>query len=290
VGRIRIGRRRPGIFTIALDQMHRSEGKWRDPEAFQDYVRNNGISVKGTAQHISVQSFKGLNSGLKDKNTMVFRLGSPATDKNTHFALAKVVSDWGDYFLIDDELFGGLKNIRKVIDWNDDKYIPFTVVETLTETSHVNLALASGVFRDALGLDFEGISIPATGRSTYTFEVRPHSGLSVGWRHESGQVEIDSIFIAVREGEKHLVVVEAKSGSYPDSLAKHKLVYPVLAVAEHVDNDLGIIPVYLRVQENEHSIVFYVSECCFPDPRSSNVHVNELVPVQNRIIEIEKNP
>ena len=59
------------------------------------------------------------------------------------------------------------------------------------------------------------------------------------YRHNRGQVEIDSLFIGRRRGEDVLFLLEAKQSDR--SLAKHKLVYPALAVADKVPADIAIV-------------------------------------------------
>lgn len=276
------------IFTEALSDMNDPEGRWRNPESFQGYASRVGIEARGTARHISIQSINELAPELRDNSIMVFRLGSPSGVRHTYFALAKAVSGWNDYFLFDEELFESAEQEKVSVNWEANDLIPFTVISKLTETSHVNLALVSGVFESALGLALGGVSIPATGRSSNTFEVCPNDQLSVSWMHESGQVEVDSIFVAKRNGKKILCVVEAKSGGFPGNLPKHKLVYPILTVAPHLSKEIEIVPIYVRVQEQNSSLAYYVTECSFPDPRVNRTHINELKPIKSRIVNIEK--
>jgi hypothetical protein len=219
---------------------------------------------------------------------MVFRLGSMEGQRYTNFALVRIVEGWNDYFIFDSELFEGIDVEKIPTNWNSESIFPFATVPKLTETSHVNLALVSGVFEKALNLDSNSVSIPATGRGSYSFSVRPHNKLSAIWRHESGQVEIDSIFLARRLGKKILFVVEAKSGDYPSSLPKYKLAYPLLSIATTVPEEYDIIPVYLRIQELDTSFRFYLTECSFPDPRIGVSHINELTAKTSRVVEINR--
>lgn len=156
-----------------------------------------------------------------------------------------------------------------------------------SETSLVNLGLASGVLAEALDLDTSGaLPPPATGRSTFTFEFRPHSECAETVTHRKGQVEIDTLFAERRNGELTLFVLEAKTGSRA-SLAKHKLVYPVLAIAENVPRAIELVPVYLRCRQTEGNITFGVAECQLPDPRDRVTGVNELEVSRSRVIELE---
>ncbi|MGB0468787.1 MAG: DUF6997 domain-containing protein [Pontibacterium sp.] len=264
-----------GIFTNAINKAKSNVDGELVPLLFQKYVKDESVSVKGTAQHISVQTYKDLNSELKTEKYMVFRLGSRKREKGTFFSLAKVVNDWTDYFLFDSEIFKSSVKSDIEIDWESEIYLPFKLIPKLTETSHVNLALASGVLEEALGFDKGAVSVPATGRGSYTFSVKPHSKLNLVWEHTSGQVEIDSVIVASRHGKKHILVIEAKSGRYPDSLAKHKIVYPLLALLPQIPEEYTVTPIYMRIEETKEATTFYIAECC-PVNRRASMAVNEL--------------
>ncbi|MFC1708088.1 DUF6997 domain-containing protein, partial [Planctomycetota bacterium] len=121
---------------------------------------------------------------------------------------------------------------------------------------------------------------PATGQSTFDFSVRPHAKLDAEWAHQAGQVEIDALLVGRRSGKSVVFVVEAKIGE-PSSLAKHKLVYPALAVAPRVPDGMEIVPVYLRVTATAEGLCFAVAECSLPDPRGGRPPaVSELQPGQ----------
>jgi len=74
-----------------------------------------------------------------------------------------------------------------------------------------------------------------------------------------------------------LVVLEAKTGK-ERSLAKHKLFYPLMSLRSEASNeDLEIIPVYLRAEETDGGIDYNIYECTpFDDGESvlSNVRVD----------------
>ena len=136
----------------------------------------------------------------------------------------------------------------------------FKLLPKLTEKSLVNLAIVSGLINSALGIKRGGLSIPATVQSNFSFEVKARSDQESSWLHNNGQVEIDAMFMGNRGGEDVLFVVEAKSGK-PDSLAKHKLIYPVTAIRSSVPNNLKVIPVYLRIWPEKDGMHFMVAEC-----------------------------
>ena len=78
--------------------------------------------------------------------------------------------------------------------------------------------------------------------------------------HNAGQVEIDCLFVAKRGGRDTVFVLEVKSGAF-SSLAKHKLVYPVLGILPKVPEDFEVISVYVRIQHDGTSLTYNVAEC-----------------------------
>ncbi|MGZ9899848.1 DUF6997 domain-containing protein [Shewanella gaetbuli] len=278
----------PSIFKYAIELMESSKSLTSEPISFQKYVKDHCLKVKGTTPHISVQTFKDLGKELKDANCMVFRLGSSAGQISTSFSLAKTLSGWGDYFLFDSEIFESAETIVLDIDWSSDKFLPFKVIPKLTETSYVNLALVSEVIEKGLGFDKGLSSIPATGHTSCTFDVKPHNELNTVWKHSQGQVEIDSVVVAVRNNKKYLLVIEAKCGTYPESLAKHKIVYPVLSLINDVPEDYTVLPVYLRIVESKFSLKYYIAECN-PVEKVQPIAINELSICKACIVELPSN-
>jgi len=57
-----------------------------------------------------------------------------------------------------------------------------------------------------------------------------------------------------------VVVLEAKSDE-SDSLAKHKLFYPMEALREKIPTFMPIIGIYLRVQKHEQDLYFNLAIC-----------------------------
>ena len=141
----------------------------------------------------------------------------------------------------------------------------YQLLPTLTETSIVNLALASGLLPQALGLIGEGNQvIPATGQSVFTFGFQPNSTSEAALKHSNGQVEIDALFVGQRAGVECLFVLEAKSGKDFGSLAKHKLLYPILSIQDNIPPHMDVVPVYLRTVRKEGYIEFNIAECSLP--------------------------
>lgn len=162
------------------------------------------------------------------------------------------------------------------------KALPF-----LSETSLVNLGLTSGLIGQALRLDNTQInSVPATCQAAFSFHLKLHQNDSQEHLHNKGQVEIDAIFVGERAGEPVLFVIEAKSDPTHKSIAKHKLVYPIMAIAERVPTSVQIIPVYIKILEMKDCWHFHIVECEFPDPRTGVRAVDELKPIAHSYLKV----
>lgn len=267
------------LFRPALVKMDASGTCTFGPLSFQGYLSKSGLSDKNTGQHISVDCLRRLAPELREARVMVFRLGSPEGEKHTHFGLAKCVGGWADYFLLDQEIFADIKAELFIPPVPMRQLFAFTLLPKFTETSLVNLAMASGLLSHALRLDDEALpSAPATGQGTYSFAFAPHADLNVTWTHTRGQVEIDAALIAKREGKETLFVVEAKAGDEFDSLAKHKLLYPVLALRNGIPDYMPLVPVYIRAIRRQDAFHFYVAECALAASAAGMITLAGLVP------------
>lgn len=262
------------IFNPAIQYMKSENINFYGSLSFQEYLMNNNLPKAKTAEYISVDSYEKLNKTLKENNTMVLRLGK-AEGIGTQFALAKV-SDVKDFFIIDSEVlkeegqtYLPTKSIRQLFAY---QVLPF-----LSESSYVNLGVASGLVSYALGLDEDNIPLtPATGKSTFTFKLKPHSSIDKILTHNNGQVEVDGVFVAEKDGKQTVFVLEAKSDEVHKSLAKHKLVYPILSIAQKVPRDMPIIPVYMKVYKKLDGIHYHIVECEFLYTRNEVLAINEL--------------
>ena len=203
----------------------------------------------------------GLDRDLRAANVMVFRLGQ-GDGRGTQFALVKAEHSITEFFLSEAEYSSTPIHFSPKVPASD--LFPFKLLGTITETGAVNLAIASGLLGHALRCDEPSPRVsPATGASTYTFDVWPHRRLTdLCWQHVQGQVEIDAIYWANRDGMPVLFVIEAKHGQ-PSALAKTKLAYACSAVAtKRVPADIPIVPVYLRSwQQPNGRVRFCITEC-----------------------------
>jgi len=265
-------------FEPALNHMLKERFETFEPTSFQGYIDKYKLPKKKTAEVISVDSYEKLPIELKLAKVMVFRLGVSGDGKYTQFALSRVVNNWNDFFLIDEELFSKV---------NPEIYIPtcsvrdlyaFQLFPVLTESSYVNFALASGLLAQALNLDDQNRQIiPATGQSTFTFTLKPHPHINQVWTHNNGQVEIDALFFAKRNGVETLFLIEAKTGEKFGSIAKHKLAYPFLALRKYLPKYLPIVPVYIKILKRCTETHFHVCECKFN--YENNIYsLSDLVP------------
>lgn len=268
------------VFERALESMAASKSDVFGPISFQKYLAGSNIARRNTAQIISVDTLARLAPELRKADVMVFRLGQGHGESTTKFALARHKNGWSDYFLIDAEIFGPAKSEIFIPSGSARDLYVFQLLPTLTETSLVNLALASGLLGTALQLDEPNRPIiPATGQTVFSFKFQPHSSIETVWSHDRGQVQIDALFTAKRNGKETLFLVEAKTGDELSTLGKHKLVYPPLALCEHIPSYFEIVPIYLRVLHVKNSLHFLICECSIE--RRSVMSLASLVPAGN---------
>ena len=248
--------------------MKESSSNFWGPYSFQDYLTDHGLSVSGAApNYISCDSLAKLDHLLRAENTMVLRLGRSKFGTGTQFALVKCRKSFDEYFLNDKQIFSDAEQKTFIPKTGEIDLFPFRLIGTHTEQLLVNLGFASGLIATALKLDKEHQpKIPAMGSATCDFRVRPRSDLNVIVDHRHGQLQIDSLFVGIRNEQPILFVVEAKSDN-TTSVAKHKLVYPILALAHKLESDIPIVPVYLRVKKIKGKLAYQIVECSFPDPR-----------------------
>lgn len=266
------------IFGLALTEMAESGRRIYGPTSFRDYVSRHDLDWSGqTPRYISIDSLNDLAKELREADVMVLRLGSASDGTGTQFALVEARDQIQEFFLLDEDAFDTEQVMEFEPPVEKDKLLSFRLLPKLSETSLVNLALASGALGEALQLDTTGpLMPPATGRSTFSFDVKPHSAWDPVVTHRTGQVEIDTLFGERRDGETALFVIEAKTGTKRSSLAKHKLVYPLLALAEEVPHEIDIVPVYMRCQQVDDEMTFWIAECEVPDPRQRVIGVDEI--------------
>ncbi|OIB56069.1 DUF6997 domain-containing protein [Natrialba sp. SSL1] len=277
----------PSVFGPALEELAVTDQPVLGPRSFRDYVTTHELDATRTARYISVDSLADLEPGLREAGVMVLRTGSAPNGTGTAFLLVDGPNGVTDFFLQDADLFDDLEPGPVPSTVEQAQLLNFSVLPSLSETSFVNLGLASGALSHALDLDTTGaLAPPATGRSTFTFDFRPHSDIASTVTHRTGQVETDTLFVERRNGEPTLFVVEAKTGPRA-TLAKHKLVYPILAVADSVPSDIEIVPVYLRCRQTDDTITFDVAECSLPDPRMRVPGVDELEVVRSSVITLD---
>jgi hypothetical protein len=88
-------------------------------------------------------------------------------------------------------------------------------------------------------------------------------------------VEIDALFVARRDGSDCVFVVEAKMDR-TRSLAKHKLLYPMLGIAEQVPAEFSVVPVYVRISRTDGGLVYAVAECAPLERRGGTPYLTAL--------------
>lgn len=273
------------VFEPALRSLTLGRWECREFPAFSDYIRTYDLRATDTAPHISVDSLESLSPVLREAETMVLRLGQSQDGRGTRFALVATPGRLRDFFLIDEEIISTDPSTPVRLAVDEEMLLPYSMLPKLTEDMAVSLAFASGLMGHALGLDspfFTGA--PVRGSATYSFAFRPYRGADPV-EHRRGQVEIDALLAGRRDGRPVLFVCEFKMDS-SRSLAKHKLLYPLLAMAPRVPAGKEMVPVYVRVGRHGGRVVYDVVECACLDPREGTVCLTELEARAHRRLEI----
>lgn len=267
------------VFEPALKELPEEQGVY-GPISFKSYAKQHGFNSINTAQYISIDFIEKLDSLLYSNDTMVFRLGESEQKRTTKFALVKLKGKLKDFFILDSELFDNIPIESFDIPVERKKYLPYTILPDLTEISFVHLGLFLGLFAEALKLDKKrDLIIPASTHSTFSFTFQPHSSLPTVFYHKNGQVEIDAVFLEKRRGIQTLFIIEAKNGfgnTSPKSLSKHKLLYPLLSIAEKVPKEIPIVPIYVKVQKDNAGLIFNIAEMRCDDPRKATICIDKL--------------
>lgn len=253
------------VFSKLIDEMEESNLQFSKPMSFKKYQESQSNKPLRTAEFISAQKIEDLSPDLKSRGYMVFRLGSRKNEKTTHFALSKLTKpgDWSEYFLIDSELFKDTEPELFLPNVSIRQLFAFDLLSNLTENSLINLAISSGLLASSLRIETsESLAAPASGQGYFTFDFKPKKNSEIRWKHEKGCVEIDALFVGKRSGRETLFVIEAKTSKSFSSLAKYKLIYPLLSLNSRVPKMIPIVPVYLRAIKsvNKQQIDFYIAE------------------------------
>lgn len=258
------------IFYPVIKELNKYEVGLFGPVLFSEYLSTNGFPSVGPARYISIDSLEVLSNTLRINDCMVLRLGGGT------FVIVKIKDKIKDFFLVDNDIFTN-SDEKFYPTVEPDQLLAYKILPRITETSVVNLGFSSGLISYSLNLDnVKPIFPPGTCSSTFSFEFFPHTLIENNLSYTNGQVEIDAMFVEKRNGKKTLFVIEAKHEGPHRSLAKHKLLFPILGIANNVPKDIDIIPVYLKTFIENDGIHFHVVECNLPDPRERLVAVNEL--------------
>jgi hypothetical protein len=261
------------IFDLALTRLDQSGQDFYGPVDFSTYKREVGFGGADTAASVSINAFeKGFPQNLKSAGVMVLRLGSDPVGKGgtTQFILNRVRTDWNDFFLFDRDLLGQLEPRFFLPNVSERSLFPFRLLPRMVESSFVNLGLASGLVQEFLGIQIDQQNVPATGQSTFTFDFLVHSDSVRSFHHHKGQVEIDSLICGRRADRECLFVIEAKHSREirdlsDSSLPKHKLIYPLAAIASRSDvgSHITLVPVYMRTWYSKAGLNFLIAECSY---------------------------
>ncbi|MFZ5950859.1 MAG: DUF6997 domain-containing protein [Candidatus Rifleibacteriota bacterium] len=278
-----------GVFRPIIEKMEREGLSFFPPTLYKQHQADSGIKgERRTQATLSIHSLSSLNKALKAAHLMIFRLGYPKSQRDVYFGLAKSFSpDWSDYFFLDENIFQATKTEIFKPKIAPERLLAFKIVPAATESSIVNLSIASGAMAYALGLDDLDIVIPGTCQSTFSFSFSPHSQINTIWDHQNGQVEIDGLFIGRRNGKKIIFFIESKTDN-STNLAKHKIFYPMLSSKHKIPKGMGVSGVYLRGKILLDKVILQICECEYQgDFFSPAPHLNLLSPMIDRAKSLE---
>ena len=267
------------MFDLAIKELLDSNSLVGRPQSFHEYKKKVGVKKNiRTAEYLSIYSIEDLKEELANAKCTIFRLGSPKGERYTYFSISRYKTNWNDYFLMDDQIFS---KDEKLYDLSKNKNVHylFSILPSLSEKALVQLSLATGILFEALKIKNTKNIIPATGAGSYTFKFKPLKD-SIELTHYQGQVEIDSFFIAKRNKKKCLFIIEAKSNK-SKSLAKHKLLYPILSMQSNIDPEIEVIPVYLKFVLKNRRVFINVVECRLPRIDTKFGSIEELKPANS---------
>ncbi|MBB6647281.1 DUF6997 domain-containing protein [Halobellus ruber] len=245
------------------------------PRSFVGYLREQGLDPgEYRTAAVSIDTRSQLPDRLAERDIMVLHLGRATDGPGARFALVRVPDRLGDFF-IDEMAFR--PHDRVTLDHTpegadtlalgqevQDMLEVYRSLPTFSEQGFVNFALSTGLVSRALDLDpvRTGL-VPATAASSFDFAFEPHPDRPTLLHHTDGQVGIDTLVLTRRDGERVLVVVEARCGGRR-KLAKHVVGYPALA-AESLSVDVDrIVPVYLRARPTADGVRYSIYECSLP--------------------------
>lgn len=245
-----------------------NKSRWFPKTKFTEYT---GLKGK-TPQNLSIDhyhNYKNTHKDLSEENMYLFRLGKGC------FSLVESESILDEYF-IDDNIFPKVGD-RYVSSASQQDLFSFSIMPKLTENTLLSLGLATGVIQSGLGMDSEEpIPSPSEANGTYKFKVEnPHN---VDFFEHDGQVEIDTVVFGKMNGNYTLFVIEGKEGKPNSTLAKHKLAYPVMALASEgkIPDYIQIVPAYVRAWEDKktnsihYCIAKFEMNC---NPRNTAVNI-----------------
>lgn len=265
------------IFGPALYEMMQSGLPYWGPRSFKTYLDRNHLTIpRSVAEFISINSYHNLDPVLRSEEVMVFRLGRSSEGTSTQCALVHSPGHLNDFFLFDHEILACCNDRHFHAADDEFELYPFRLLSSLSETALVNYAFASGILKTALGIETRFVTALATGALTATFPVRPYSRVDFEATHQSGQIQIDGLFVAEHAGRETMYVIEAKAGTGYNSLSKHKLVYPLNALALGVPPSMELVPVYIRIVKELDFFHFLICECSYPDPRKGIEGIDRL--------------
>lgn len=254
----------------ALDALREASNGIYGPRSFPDYLREIGADPsRHRSAALSVDTRSQLPDRVAERDAMVLRLGRATDGPGSRFALVRV-PDRSDDFFVDERAFPA--DDRVTVDYTPDGEDTATLeraardaldvhrsLPTYSERGFVHLALSTGLLARALDLDAPAGLAPPTVASNFDFAFEPHPDRPTTLRYAGGHLELDALVSARRNGERVLLVVEARCGGRVE-VAKHAVGYPALAAATlPVDVD-RVVPAYLRARPTRAGVRYSIYE------------------------------
>ena len=261
-------------WTPALEEMDHTGTSIYGPESFRDYLSRHGFDPREyrTAAEISVNTRRDLGATLRDNQTMVLRAGAAPEGTGTQFALVRTENGVEDFFIDEQQFEAAGHDLIDLTPGSDDHaalsqqasdmLLAYEMLPTYSESSYLHLAMAIGVLSRALALDVRSIgTAPVTFSTSFDFQFRAHTDIGRTISHNRGQVEVDCCFVSRQDGQRLVVVLEAKKGR-SRALAKHKLYYPLMGLRANAPEPIAeLVPVYLRADSTAGAIEYDIYEC-----------------------------
>ena len=199
------------MFESLISSLEQSGYAVSTPQTFKGFLASQDLRTsKRTPEIISINGISDLQPELRENSYTILRLGIPDDAKTTQFSLVKLAS-LSDGFFLDQPIFDSAVIGNFIPETSLRSLYPYHLLPKLTESSLLNLALRSGILAEALNID-PGIKLEFALEGIPPIRlISIHCHIIYRCSAQSWTVEIDSMFVARRQGQE-CIVIEAKIG------------------------------------------------------------------------------